>query len=280
MTEEEWLACEDSRTMLEFIRPRTSNRKLRLFAAACFRRLTRILSDPRQLQAIEALENNLEMTEVPRAIVKIAHHALPPSEHSLSGNYAGQDDPFYVSMLLFRELVSSSIASHATVAADVLADPVGEQREQCRLLRCLFGPLPFHAVSIDSDWRSPAIVDLARAIYQEKAFELLPALAEALEKAGCHDTEVLNHCREPGPHARGCWVIDLLLHADNADVSQTPIERPNVVSPCPYCGKPLRTDLAKQCLECGADWHNPDNVVWHGNQRAAISERREQPDGQ
>jgi hypothetical protein len=26
--------------------------------------------------------------------------------------------------------------------------------------------------------------------------------------------------------------------------------------PCPYCGKQLRTKLAKQCVECGADWHH------------------------
>ena len=25
--------------------------------------------------------------------------------------------------------------------------------------------------------------------------------------------------------------------------------------PCPECGKKLRTKLAKQCFECGADWH-------------------------
>ncbi len=33
-----------------------------------------------------------------------------------------------------------------------------------------------------------------------------------------------------------------------------PISRPNG-PPCPYCGRPLRTDKAQQCLECGADWH-------------------------
>lgn len=29
--------------------------------------------------------------------------------------------------------------------------------------------------------------------------------------------------------------------------------------PCPYCGKPLRTSLAKQCPHCLMDWHEPDN---------------------
>jgi len=32
-------------------------------------------------------------------------------------------------------------------------------------------------------------------------------------------------------------------------------------SPCPYCGELLRTAFAKQCRHCGADWHDPANVV-------------------
>jgi hypothetical protein len=31
--------------------------------------------------------------------------------------------------------------------------------------------------------------------------------------------------------------------------------------PCPYCGSTLRSDKAKQCFECGTDWHNPASVV-------------------
>jgi hypothetical protein len=39
----------------------------------------------------------------------------------------------------------------------------------------------------------------------------MPVLADALQEAGCEDDEVLAHCRAGGPHARGCWVVDLVL---------------------------------------------------------------------
>jgi hypothetical protein len=28
--------------------------------------------------------------------------------------------------------------------------------------------------------------------------------------AGCGDAAILGHCRTPGEHVRGCWVVDLL----------------------------------------------------------------------
>lgn len=55
------------------------------------------------------------------------------------------------------------------------------------------------------------MVKLARAIYDERAFERMPILADALEDAGCHNPDILEHCRGPGPHVRGCWVVDILL---------------------------------------------------------------------
>ena len=35
-------------------------------------------------------------------------------------------------------------------------------------------------------------------------------LADALQDAGCENEGELNHCRQPGEHVRGCWVVDLL----------------------------------------------------------------------
>jgi hypothetical protein len=38
----------------------------------------------------------------------------------------------------------------------------------------------------------------------------LAVLADALEDAGCDDAVLLDHLRGPGPHVRGCFVVDLL----------------------------------------------------------------------
>jgi hypothetical protein len=34
------------------------------------------------------------------------------------------------------------------------------------------------------------------------------------------------------------------------------------IAPCPFCGMPLRTSLAKQCRHCLRDWHDPDKPGW------------------
>ena len=62
-----------------------------------------------------------------------------------------------------------------------------------------------------SAWRTSTVVALARGIYEERAFDRLPMLADALEEAGCEDADMLAHCRRSGPHVLGCWVVDLVL---------------------------------------------------------------------
>jgi len=82
-----------------------------------------------------------------------------------------------------------------------------------RFLRDIFGNL-FRAVVVGPTWLSwnaGTIRHLAEGIYDERAFDRLPILGNALEGAGCTDTEILNHCRLPGVHVRGCWLIDALL---------------------------------------------------------------------
>jgi serine/threonine protein phosphatase PrpC len=63
------------------------------------------------------------------------------------------------------------------------------------------------------NWNDGTVARLARAMNEEKDFERMPILADALEDAGCTDALLLDHCRSPGPHSRGCWLVDLLLGA-------------------------------------------------------------------
>jgi hypothetical protein len=85
--------------------------------------------------------------------------------------------------------------------------------EKVALLRCIFGN-PFRPPTIATAWlawNNATIPRLAQEIYDSRAFERLPIVADALEEAGCTNADILNHCRQPGPHARGCWVVDLIL---------------------------------------------------------------------
>jgi len=87
------------------------------------------------------------------------------------------------------------------------------RREQTDLLREIIGN-PFRSVAIDPAWlawKDATVRNLAEAVYEERAFTDLPVLADALEEAGCTNQDIVNHCRGPGPHLRGCWVVDLVL---------------------------------------------------------------------
>ena len=62
-----------------------------------------------------------------------------------------------------------------------------------------------------------AVKKLAEAVYDDRDLPSghldagrLAVLADMLEEAGCADAGILGHLRGPGPHVRGCWVVDLL----------------------------------------------------------------------
>ena len=82
------------------------------------------------------------------------------------------------------------------------------------ILREFVGPIHFRPAGIAPAllrWNGGAIPRLATSVFDERDFERLPILADALEEAGCTDAALLGHLRGPGPHLRGCWAVDLLL---------------------------------------------------------------------
>jgi hypothetical protein len=81
---------------------------------------------------------------------------------------------------------------------------------QSTLLRDIFGN-PFRPVTFNPHWLTATVQRLASLIYEERQFDKMPLLGDALEEAGCDNADVLQHCRAGGEHVRGCWVVDKML---------------------------------------------------------------------
>ena len=210
MTEEEWLGSADIETMLVPLRRTGRDKRLNLFAAMCFRHLIHLLPDSGQHNAVEVLEKKSvgrARTQEEAFAVRSARSAIPAM---LERDGSPADDPYLIALMLYRELNSRLQGHHAAMAAKGLADNAAEEAWQRWLLRDLFGN-PFRPVVADPDWFTPTVQFIASSIYQERAFDRLPILADALEEAGCVNADVLMHCRQPGEHVRGCWVVDLIL---------------------------------------------------------------------
>jgi hypothetical protein len=209
MTEAEWLGCDEPEPMLRFLYSKADERRLRLFAVACCRRIWDLLTDQRSRRAVEVAEQYAERMATAGQL-KAAHveafdayfNAFVSRESAASAAHAAACDDTYQA--------ASSAARHAATAA---GDQAAEHKEQAALLRHLFGN-PYRPVNLDPAWLAwsgGTVRKLARAIYEERRFQDLPVLADALEEAGCDSPDILAHCREVGAHVRGCWVLELLL---------------------------------------------------------------------
>jgi hypothetical protein len=218
MTEKQWLNARDVGTMLVHLYRNAivSDRKLRLFACACCRRLWRLL-DERARRVVEGVEHYADGLLNERDLALwvtecniAAESPFPPPGGPAVAAVWGAARTVAVYATASKTPAQSAAAFAATRAA--LARR-GEKKAQRDLLRDLFGN-PFRPVHVQPAWRAwngGTLVRVARAIYDERRYGDLPVLADALEEAGCTDTAILAHCRCGGEHARGCWVIDQLL---------------------------------------------------------------------
>jgi hypothetical protein len=212
MTEEEWLACADRRELLRGLPEKPTPRKLRLFACACCRRIWDRLTDERSRNAVEVAEQYAD-GPVDHKALKSAWNAA-----SLAERLAGWGSPLRAATEASHP-ASSVVASAANAAAwavdgqRVWSDPrTREGLAQADLVRDLLGN-PFRRVPFLAAWRTPDVAELAAAICAGHDFsaDSFAALADALEEAGCNEPAILDHLRGPGPHARGCWVLDQVL---------------------------------------------------------------------
>lgn len=270
MTEQQWLASDDPEAMLAWIcgptrrgmhdRPCYSKRKLRLFACALWRALfLRRDYYVDQIKAVQLAEQWADTGEIPALNIVVAHYVVlnnDPIE-------AVEQTMGWANM---RNGVSPAV--QASLLRDIFGNPfrlpplwrdgqlyalVGVEKEPAR-------GRPGHVTNIvrhtyDSEaptrwlrWNDGTVPKLARVIYEERRFEEMPVLADALEETGCDNEDILKHLRGWMPccsysdcifcgghgwkpidpdasynngygygvascrfHVRGCWVIDLLL---------------------------------------------------------------------
>src|SRR5262249_48139144 len=85
------------------------------------------------------------------------------------------------------------------------AGQAASARAQAELIREVIGN-PFRPRRIHPAWLffdGGVVGQLAEGIYEDRAFDRMPVLGDALEEAGCHDAAILNHCRQGGIHVRG-----------------------------------------------------------------------------
>lgn len=108
------------------------------------------------------------------------------------------------------EDLAECAAPYAHVLWQAGGSAAAEGTRQCDLLRDIFGN-PFRPVAIDRRLVNDKATAVARAIYEEKAFERMPVLADILEEAGVIDADILSHCRDSQLHTRGCHVLDVIL---------------------------------------------------------------------
>jgi hypothetical protein len=216
--------------MLEFVHGKVSERKLRLFACSCCRRVERFLKDEVVRKALDAAERYGEGRIRISTLDK--WHRKAATARDLLRKAQGWTPGYMAYHAIASATVSGEFSAYLDAhnfVAKAVAIATGQRRgspswnEAARaesaalsgLLRDIVGN-PFRPPPVIDDgwlrWQGRTVGRLASGIYDGRRFGELPILADALEDAGCADAVILRHCRSGGEHARGCWLLDLLLN--------------------------------------------------------------------
>ncbi len=233
-----WLNSRDPLEMLgELFPTRTlgsverQTRKSRLYLVACARQCWQYL--PGVLQAIvqlaELCADNVREYDRARQSTAMIASSLMQSEGTRLDLLAACEELANFQLLQHLECKQTPDATRTpamtTTAWRALAalvylpfEPntppytwVPREYHSVPLLREVFHN-PWEMPTIQPEWRTETANTLARTMYDSRDFSAMPILADALQDAGCDNDTILDHCRAPGEHVRGCWVVDLVLN--------------------------------------------------------------------
>jgi hypothetical protein len=217
VTEAQWLAPDAIVTSLAYflgnhIYPSGSyengplGRKLRLHSCACCYCFIDILTDERSRRALEVSERFADGLATKKELANAKRHATR-ARVAVGGGWSSEA---WAACHIVEEVASAQMSR--VIDAVGPAERVGRWTRHTRmvLFRDIFGN-PFRPVPFALSWRTDTALTLARTMYESRDFSAMPILGDALQDAGCDSDDILNHCRGPGPHVRGCWVVDLVL---------------------------------------------------------------------
>jgi hypothetical protein len=226
MNESQWLECKSlTLPVMRWLRKHGSDRKFYLAAVASLRQVEHLLTEPASRAAIDVAERFAD-GQATLAEMHVARDGAVTAKFSGQVGYATKEEikrqyacmaAWYVATPHDQAPAPKNgprgiwlAAYNAIDNATNAGNPRETRPRHAGLMRDIIGN-PFQPVKVDPAWLTSNVVALATAIYEQRAFERMPILADALEDAGCTSSEILEHCRSGGEHVRGCWVVDLLL---------------------------------------------------------------------
>jgi hypothetical protein len=234
VTEEEWLDLEGSnpwavwRSMPFPEGYRGLDRKRLLLVAHLVRQVVDQMTDPRFVAVIEVAEKGADGLLSEKEMWAAHERAYEvfdtvPQPHEAATDAADVAQRFLYERNETAEMMvraAGSRAAHLAGGKGKKAEAARRQAEKAmealtrRLINEVHGN-PFRPVTFSPAWRTDTVMLLARQMYDSRDFLAMPILADALEDAGCTTPAILDHCRrDPGPHIRGCWAIDLVLEKE------------------------------------------------------------------
>ena len=211
MSEAEWFSQQDPHQLLISLGNEASKRKLRLFCTSCVRRVWAILD--KHNEAKQAIDTSEKYADDDCTYDELAAASLQADRCIQNATNYEEKNALRAAAWASGARMDAIGIARSVVEASALAS--GEENEpereaQAHLLIDIFGN-PFQPSALQVQAIPSDVIALAEEMYKSCNFQSMHQLADALERAGYSSSDILNHCRGPGPHVRGCWVVDLVL---------------------------------------------------------------------
>jgi hypothetical protein len=202
--------------------PNPSDRKLRLFMIECHRRAADVCDQPELHPVLEFFSEHVDGKRSSSELFAFIENAGAKHKSFLfelcraGGHSIAREVLTDTAELVVTELAKRRYPDLEFGTPDYWPKKceVMRQEDAVRLswmLDIWGNPDGFREPTFSRWWRTTDAIGLAQGIYDERAFDRLPVLADALMDAGCEDEQVIAHCRIEASHVRGCWVVDLVL---------------------------------------------------------------------